>query len=119
VLRDSARLNGLSSLAITKLDVLTGLDQLKVCVGYEIDGEKITSRPASMKKMAQCKPIYKEMPGWEEDITQARQVDQLPENAQAYIRAIEEMSGIPVSIISVGPGREETIIVQELLQDSL
>jgi adenylosuccinate synthase len=118
VLRDSARLNGLSSLAITKLDVLTGLDQLKVCVGYEIDGEKITSRPASMKKMAQCKPIYKEMPGWEEDITQARQVDQLPENAQAYIRAIEEMSGIPVSIISVGPGREETIIVQDLLQDS-
>jgi adenylosuccinate synthase len=118
VLRDSARLNGLSSLAITKLDVLTGLDQLKVCVDYEIDGEKVTSRPASMKKMAQCKPIYKEMPGWDEDITQARQVDQLPENAQAYIRAIEEMSGIPVSIISVGPGREETIIVQDLLQDS-
>jgi len=115
VLRDSARLNGLSSLAITKLDVLTGLDLLKMCVGYEIDGEEVTSRPASMKKMAQCKPIYKEMPGWDEDITQARQVDQLPENAQAYIRAIEEMSGIPVSIISVGPGREETIIVQELL----
>ncbi|MBW2216789.1 MAG: adenylosuccinate synthase [Deltaproteobacteria bacterium] len=115
VLRDSARLNGLSSLAITKLDVLTGLDLLKMCVGYEIDSEKVTSRPASMKKMAQCKPIYKEMPGWDEDITQARQVDQLPENAQAYIRAIEEMSGIPVSIISVGPGREETIIVQELL----
>ncbi|MBW1828804.1 MAG: adenylosuccinate synthase [Deltaproteobacteria bacterium] len=115
VLRDSARLNGLSSLAITKLDVLTGLDLLKMCVGYEIDGEEVTSRPASMKKMAQCKPIYKEMPGWDEDITQARQVDQLPENAQAYIRAIEEMSGIPVSIISVGPGREETIIVQDLL----
>ena len=115
VLRDSARLNGLSSLAITKLDVLTGLEKLKICIGYEIDGEKVTSRPASMKKMAQCKPIYKEMPGWDEDITQARQVDQLPENAQAYIRAIEEMSGIPVSIISVGPGREETIIVQDLM----
>lgn len=114
VVRDSARLNGLSSLAITKLDVLTGLDQLKVCVDYEIDGEKVTSRPASMKRMGKCKPVYKELPGWQEDISQARQMGELPEHAQAYIRAIEEITGVPVSIISVGPGREETIIVQDL-----
>ncbi len=114
VVRDSARLNGLSSLAITKLDVLSGLNQLKICVGYEIDGEQVESRPASMKKMAACKPVYKEMPGWDEDITKARQVDQLPENARAYLKAIEEISGVPVSIISVGPGREETIVVQDL-----
>ena len=112
---NSARLNGLSSLAITKLDVLTGLDQLKVCVGYEIDGEQVTSRPASMKKMGQCKPVYKELPGWQEDITQARQVGELPKNAQAYVRAIEEVTEVPVSIISVGPGREETIVLQDLL----
>ena len=114
VVRDSARLNGLSSLAITKLDVLTGLDQLKVCVGYEIDGKQVASRPSSMKKMGQCKPLYRELPGWQEDITQARQVGELPENAQAYIRAIEEITEVPVSIVSVGPGREETIVVQDL-----
>ena len=112
VVRDSARLNGLSSLAITKLDVLTGLDQLKVCVGYDIEGQRIASRPASMKKMAQCRPIYKEMPGWQEDISQARQVNDLPENARAYIRTIEEITDVPVSFISVGPGRDETIVVQ-------
>ncbi len=114
VVKDSARLNGLSSLAVTKLDVLTGLKQLKICIGYEIDGEQVESRPASMKKMAKCKPVYKEMPGWDEDITQTRQVDQLPANALAYIKTIEEITGVPVSIISVGPGREETIVVQEL-----
>ena len=113
VVRDSARLNGLSSLAITKLDVLTGLDQLKVCVGYDIEGQRIESRPASMKKMAQCRPIYKEMPGWQDDISQARQVNELPENARAYIRTIEEITGVPVSFISVGPGRNETIVVQD------
>ena len=113
VVRDSARLNGLSSLAITKLDVLTGLDQLKVCVGYDIEGQRIESRPASMKKMAQCRPIYKEMPGWQEDISQARQVNDLPENARAYIRTIEEITDVPVSFISVGPGRDETIVVRD------
>ena len=113
VVRDSVRLNGLSSLAITKLDVLTGLDQLKVCVGYDIEGQRIESRPASMKKMAQCRPIYKEMPGWQEDISQARQVNDLPENARAYIRTIEEITDVPVSFISVGPGRDETIVVRD------
>ena len=114
VVGDSVRLNGLSSLAITKLDVLTGLDQLKICVGYDIEGQRLSSRPASMKKMAQCRPVYKEMPGWEDDISQARQVSELPENAQSYIRTIEEITGVPVSFISVGPGREETIVVKDV-----
>ncbi len=112
VVRDSTRLNGLSSLAITKLDVLTGLEKLKVCVGYDLDGERINHRPASMKKLARCKPIYEEMPGWQEDISDARQTDQLPETARDYIETIEEVTGVPVSIVSVGPGREDTIIVQ-------
>jgi adenylosuccinate synthase len=112
VVRDSVRLNGLDSLAITKLDVLTGLESLKICVWYEIDGERVDQRPASLKRMAACTPLYEEFRGWQDNISGAREVDQLPEEARAYIKAIEDISGIPASIISVGPGREETIIVK-------
>lgn len=112
VVRDSARLNGLDSLAITKLDVLTGLKSLKICVGYEIDGERVDNRPASLKRMAACTPLYEELSGWQDDISGAREVDQLPEEARAYIKAIEDITGVPVSVISVGPGRDETIIVK-------
>ena len=114
VVQDSARLNGLNSLAITKLDVLTGLEKIKVCVGYELEGEQINHRPASLRKTAQCLPTYEEMPGWQEDISQARQVDQLPPQARTYLKTIEEITGVPISIISVGPGREGTILVQEI-----
>jgi adenylosuccinate synthase len=112
VVRDSARLNGLDSLAITKLDVLSGLKSLKICVGYEIDGERVDHRPASLKRMAACTPLYEELPGWQDNISGARGVKQLPEEARAYIKAIEDITGVPVSVISVGPGREETIIVE-------
>lgn len=112
VVRDSVRLNGLDSLAITKLDVLAGLKSLKICVGYEIDGERVDQRPASLKRMAACKPLYEELPGWQDNISGAREVDQLPEEARAYIKAIENITEIPASIISVGPGREETIIIK-------
>ena len=111
IVGDSVRLNGLDSFAITKLDVLTGLEKLKICVGYEIDGEKISQRPVSLKRMAACRPVYEEMPGWEDDISGARRLGQLPSEARAYIEAIESLTGIPASIISVGPGREETIVV--------
>lgn len=111
IVGDSVRLNGLDSLAITKLDVLTGLEKLKICVGYEIDGERISHRPVSLKRMSACSPVYEEMPGWQNDISEARRLDQLPSEAQAYIRAIETLTGIPASIISVGPGRDETIVV--------
>ena len=111
IVGDSVRLNGLDSLAITKLDVLTGLEKLKICVGYEIDGERISHRPVSLKRMSACNPVYEEMPGWKDDISEARRLDQLPSEAQAYIRAIETLTGIPASIISVGPGRDETIVV--------
>ena len=111
IVGDSVRLNGLDSLAITKLDVLTGLEKLKICVGYEIDGERISHRPVSLKRMSACSPVYEEMPGWQDDISEARRLDQLPSEAQAYIRAIETLTGIPASIISVGPGRDETIVV--------
>jgi len=113
IVRDSVRLNGLNSIAITKLDVLTGLERLNICVGYELDNKRIDSRPASLKGQARCTPVYKEMAGWQEDITGAREKDQLPEQARAYLSSIEELTGVPISIISVGPGREQTIMVQE------
>lgn len=114
VIQDSVRLSGLDSLAITKLDVLTGVEKLKICVGYELDGERITARPASLKKLAGCTPVYMEIPGWQEDISEARQLDQLPPQTHAYLETIEEIAGVPISIISVGPGREETIMIQDL-----
>ena len=114
ILRDSVRLNGLNSLSVTKLDVLTGLETLKICVGYEIQGKRFDSRPSSLKRLAQCTPIYEEMPGWQEDISHARKLDQLPDRARAYLKRIEELTEVPFSIISIGPAREQTIILQDL-----
>ena len=114
IVQDSVRLNGLSSLAITKLDVLTGLDELKICVGYELEGEKINHRPASLKTLAACKPLYETLPGWHDDISNAREMSQLPARALDYVNRIGDLTGVPVSIVSVGPGREETILVQDV-----
>ena len=118
VVGDSARLNGLDSLAITKLDVLTGLEKLKICVEYELQGARIGQRPASLKSLGQCTPIYREMTGWNEDISGARKVDELPPQALAYLKSIEEITGVPISIISVGAGRKETIMVQDPVSNS-
>jgi adenylosuccinate synthase len=118
VVRDSARLNGLTSLSVTKLDVLTGLDTLKIAVAYELEGKHVLSRPASIKKLALCKPVYVEFPGWNEDLSSVRTWDQLPEAAKTYLRTIEEIIHIPFSIISVGPGREESIILRDPFVDS-
>jgi len=112
VLRDSARFNGLNSLAITKLDVLTGLETLRVCIGYELEGRRIPSRPASLERFAECVPIYRELPGWQGDISGIRRLENLPVQARAYLDLIQEESGVPLSIISVGAGREETIMIR-------
>ncbi|MBW2608812.1 MAG: adenylosuccinate synthase [Deltaproteobacteria bacterium] len=109
MMKDSIRYNGLTSLAITKLDVLTGLDKLKICVAYDLDGEKIYSSPASLKKLAKCTPIYEEFPGWKEDISSARSLDQLPRTARYYLKRIEEITDVLFSLVSVGPMREQTI----------
>lgn len=111
VVNDAKRLNGLHSIAITKLDVLTGLETIKICVAYEVEGRRIETRPASLNRMARCVPIYQEMPGWKEDIRGARKIDQLPSQARNYLRTIEEITGLPISIVSVGPAREETIML--------
>jgi adenylosuccinate synthase len=113
MVRDSVRFNGLSSLSITKLDVLTGLESLKICTGYECEGERIGTRPTSLKKLAQCTPLYEEFPGWKEDINTARRMDQLPAETRNYLNRIEEVTEVPLSIVSVGPMREETIVLKD------
>ena len=113
MIRDSVRLNGLNSMSMTKLDVLTGLERLKICVGYEFGGKRIDVRPASLKSLAQCRPVYEELPGWNDDISSIRNFKQLPGEARDYIKRIEEILEVPFSIISVGPMREQTIEIND------
>jgi adenylosuccinate synthase len=112
LLNNSVRLNGLTGLAITKLDVLGGLDELKICTGYRIDGETLPAFPANLDLLAKCEPIYESLPGWQEEISHIRRFDELPANAKAYLNRIVELTGAPHQIVSVGPGREETIIIE-------
>ena len=111
LLRNSARLNGLTGLAITKLDVLGELESLKICTAYEYNGEIIHDFPASIKILKACKPVLETLPGWSEDISDVRKIDDLPQNAKNYLDRIEELTETPINIISVGPGRDQTIIV--------
>ncbi len=106
----SVRVNGITNIALTKLDVLTGLDPVNLCVAYENQGKIVGSVPAKLSTLNSCTPVYEEMDGWDEDISGARTFDELPSNTRAYIKRIEEFIEVPVSIISVGPGRDETII---------
>ena len=114
IARYAVRVNGLSDFAITKLDVLTGLDTLKICVGYSAQGQRIDEFPQSQKIFNQCQPIYEEMPGWQEDLTQVKKFEDLPENAQNYIHRLEELSGVRATLVAVGPGREQTIVRGEI-----
>lgn len=115
VVRDAARLNGLDSLAITKLDVLSEFDELKIAVGYRLDGHDIDYRPASLNKLARCTPIYRTMPGWEGEIADVRTWEDLPSAAQKYLEIIRKVTGIPISLVSVGPEREATIVIKDPL----
>ena len=113
MVKDSIRLNGLTCLSITKLDVLSGLKRVKICVGYECDGERITHRPANLKRLSRCSPIYEEFEGWEEDISDIKRSQDLPSEVKRYLKRIEEISGVPISIISLGPIREQSIILKD------
>ena len=112
MLRNSARLNGLTGLVITKLDVLGGLDTLNICTGYEFKGKTLTDFPTDLAVLGACKPVYESLPGWTEDISAIRSYKDLPANVQGYLKRIEALSGIPIEIISVGPQRDETIVVR-------
>ena len=109
IAKTSARLSGIDSVAITKLDVLTGLDTIKICTAYELDGKLVTDVPTSLKELARCKPVYEEMPGWTEDLSQVLSLDDMPKNAMAYLNRIIELSGVALGMVAVGPGREQTI----------
>ena len=112
IVNNAVRLNGLTGLAITKLDVLGGLETLNVCTGYEVNGDRVQDFPASLKKLAACKPIYETLPGWPEDITGCTRMEALPETTKNYLKRIEEITETPIDIVSVGAGRNETILVR-------
>ena len=112
VLRYATRVNGLWGLALTKMDVLSGLETLKICTAYELDGKRLTELPNDFEDFSRVQPLYEEIPGWEEPLAGARTVDDLPAAAQRYMRRIEEIVGIPVVCVSVGAERGETIVIQ-------
>lgn len=113
-LRYAVRVNGLTQLVLTKLDVLSGLDTIRVAVGYEIDGKRIDSFPASLRDLERATPVYEDHPGWKEDVTGATSIEDLPKAARNYMRRIEELAGIPIVRASVGPSREQTLDLGEI-----
>jgi adenylosuccinate synthase len=115
VARYAARINGVTDFVLTKLDVLTGWDRIPVCVAYDVDGERVDEMPTTQTGFHHAKPIYEFFDGWTEDISGARTMDDLPAAAQAYVRAIEKMSGARISAVGVGPDREETVVLHDLL----
>lgn len=114
VVKHAARINGLTDLVITKIDVLSAFDEIKVCTGYEIDGQIFDTIPASVEMVAKSKPVYETFSGWKCDITGIRTFEELPENCKAYIRRIEEFTNTRISLVSVGPDRENNILINEL-----
>ncbi|MER6825201.1 adenylosuccinate synthase [Streptosporangium sp. NPDC000563] len=115
IARYSTRINGVTDYFLTKLDVLSGLDKIPVCVAYEIDGVRHDEIPMTQTDFHHAKPVYEEFPGWKEDITGARSFEDLPPNARAYVKALEEMSGSRISAVGVGPGRTETLQIHSLI----
>jgi len=114
ILKNAARLNSLTGLVITKLDVLDELDELKICTGYGYNGEVIEEFPPSIKVLENCKPVYETHPGWRKNTSALTDYEEFPENAKKYLSRIEELSGVKIKIVSVGPGREATIIKERL-----
>ena len=115
VVKYSARLNGLTHVALTKLDTLTGIKKLKICTHYTLDGQKLISFPASLSDLARCVPHYEELDGWDENLSKAGSFDALPANARTYVKRLEELIGVKISIVSVGPERNSTIILDPII----
>ena len=111
IVKNAVRLNGLTGTVITKLDVLGGVEELKICTGYRYQGELITDFPTSLNVLGRCEPVYESLPGWKEDISTIRRREDLPEQARRYLDRVEELIEVPIDIISVGPGRDQTIVV--------
>lgn len=114
VVRHARRVSGITDLSLNSIDVLTGIQKLKICVAYKYKGETMDVFPASLKVLAECEPVYEELPGWEEDITGVKSLDELPENARHYLERVSQLTGIPLSIFSVGPDRVQTNMVRSV-----
>jgi adenylosuccinate synthase len=114
IARYASRVNGITDYFLTKLDVLSGLDTVPICVAYEVDGKRTDEMPMTQTDVHHAQPVYEEMPGWFEDISHCRTFDELPGNAKAYVERLEELSAARISAIGVGPGREQTIVRHEM-----
>ena len=115
VMRHSKRVSGITNLCLNSIDVLTGLETVKICVAYrKSNGEEISHYPASLVELGQCEPVYEELPGWTEDITGCRTLDELPIEAQNYVRRVSELVGVKISTFSVGPDRNQTNILEDV-----
>lgn len=112
VVRHARRVSGITDLSLNSIDVLTGIEKLKICTAYSYKGEIIEEFPASLKVLADCKPVYEELPGWTEDITNCKSLDELPDNARHYLERVSQLTGIPLSVFSVGPDRTQTNVVR-------
>ncbi len=118
LIRHAVRVSGITGIALTKLDVLTGLEKLKICTGYRTEQEEFTeSVPANLRILNRCRPVYEELDGWMEDIRGARRIEELPRNTRRYIERLETLAGVGLVLVSVGPGRSETIIIHNPFKD--
>jgi adenylosuccinate synthase len=116
VVRHARRVSGVTGLSLHSIDVLTGIDRLKICTAYKYNDEVLESFPANLNILAKCEPIYEELPGWSKDITGVKSLAELPANARHFMERISLLTGIPISIFSVGPDREQTIVVNDVFQ---
>ena len=116
ILRYARRVSGLDMLCITLLDVLSGFEEIKICTHYILDGQEVHDFPASIRVLARCEPVYMTVPGWTEDISSCRTWISLPENAKKFIKTIAELADVPVAMVSVGPGREQTLQINDVLK---
>ncbi|MGI8313916.1 adenylosuccinate synthase [Halobacillus mangrovi] len=117
VVRHARRVSGITDLSLNSIDVLTGIETLKICTSYRYKGEILDEFPASLKVLAECEPVYEEMPGWTEDITEVKSLDELPENARHYIERVSQLTRIPLSVFSVGPDRSQTNVVRSVYSE--
>ena len=116
IARYASRVNGFTDLFLTKLDVLTGIGEIPICVAYDVDGKRFDEMPLTQTDFHHAVPIYETMPAWDEDITECRTFEELPQKAQDYVLRLEELSGAPISYIGVGPGRDQTIVRHDVMQ---
>jgi adenylosuccinate synthase len=114
VVRHARRVSGITGLSLNSIDVLTGIETLKICTAYKYKGEIVHSFPANLNVLAECEPVFEELPGWTEDITSVKHLEQLPKNARHYIERISTITGIPIAIFSVGPDRDQTNVVKSV-----